>query len=45
MGETERVPAVSEGACAGEPIEGIDRMEGAEGGEVNAGTEARYFAP
>lgn len=42
MGDIDLRPAVSEGACTGEPMEAI---EGAEGGDVEAGTLARYSAP
>lgn len=38
MGDIDLRPAVSDGACTGEPIEA---MEGAEGGDVEAGTPAR----
>ena len=45
IGETERVPAASEGDCTGDPTDGIDAIDGAEGGDIAAGTEARYSAP
>ena len=41
-GEIDRWPAISPGDCTDEPKDFID---GAAGGEVDAGTEARYSAP
>ena len=42
MGDIDRRPAKSAGVCTGEPI---DIIEGAEGGDVAAGTDAKYSAP
>ena len=42
IGEIDLLPAKSDGACTGEPMDAID---GAEGGDVEAGTLARYSAP
>ena len=38
IGDMERLPTISTGACTGEPSEEI---EGADGGDVAAGTEDR----
>jgi len=41
VGETDRLPAVSRGDCTGEPREGTERIDGAEGGDDANGAEAR----